>query len=236
MSERPSRSAAFRPGQAISYRNRVRFDRSHVEVPSFVQAMTVIHDRPDELALLHRTGDEHARRNAVLGGPDHFRHKVVSSFLDGWTPERPWGHWRRILLKRPSSDHVTSVFIVEQTGLVDFWYIDISSPLERTATGFDFTEHGLDIVIKPDFSAWKWKDEDELSWSVDLGVYSRAEADELHAIGERAVAEVLADRERLRSWLDWRPDPPWAIAALPRGWDAEDGAVPPVPLSQIPPG
>jgi hypothetical protein len=46
---------SFDPGDGIAWRNCPR-DAARVERPSYVVAMTVVHDTPDELALFRRPG------------------------------------------------------------------------------------------------------------------------------------------------------------------------------------
>ena len=43
------------------------------------------------------------------------------------------------------------------------WYIYLQDPLTRTPIGFDYLDQFLDLVIEPDLSSWRWKDEDELA-------------------------------------------------------------------------
>lgn len=183
--------------------------------------MTVIHDRPDELALLRQPGYPMKRRNAeIAAGPARFRHPGVSRWLTGWSDDPPWQRGRVVVLKQPGSGHAISLFWDDASGSFDFWYIDLIGPVRRRSFGFDFPDHGLDIVVEPDLSRWRWKDDDELEWSVDRGLYTRTEANALYAEGRRAVEGLIADRPRYEHWIDWRPDPAWPVARLPDGWDA----------------
>jgi hypothetical protein len=102
----------------------------------------------------------------------------------------------------------------------DGWYVNLETPLEPTAAGFDFTDQCLDVLIPPDRSTWTWKDEDELEEAVATGIFSPEQATQFRRDGERAVRHLL-DREPPfdREWSDWRPDPAWPLPELPRGWD-----------------
>jgi hypothetical protein len=212
----------FLPGQAIAYRNRIRIDGSRTEDVSFCQAFTVIHDTPEEVALLHRPGEAHWTRNARHAEIAGFRHKPVLGWLEGWSRLSNWGKWRRIVLRGPQPDsgftHAVSLFIIDASDEVDFWYVDLVGPLTRTSTGFDFIEHGIDIVVARDFSSWSWKDEDELEHAVACGSYTANEVIELRAEGERAVKRLIEKRHSLEKWIAWRPPDSWAIALLPPGW------------------
>ncbi len=210
---------AFRPGEAIAWRSRLRIDATRVGHPYHAIAMTVVHDTPRELALFRRPGHPIKRRNAEHAGTAHMRHQPVTRWLDGWADE-VWSRSRVLVLMVPDVRHAISLYWDDASGALDCWYIDLIGPVRRTPVGFDYPEHDLDIVVRPDLSAWEWKDEDELEWAVADGRYTRAEADALHVEGERAVERLLRDRARFERWLDWRPDPTWPLATLPAGWDA----------------
>jgi hypothetical protein len=184
--------------------------------------MTVVHDTPEEVAVFRRPGHQIRIRNAEYDGPQHFRHRRVTRWLDGWR-EETWRQWRVLVLKRPEGEHAISLFWDDKSDELAFFYIDLTSPLRRTRLGFDFIENGLDVVVKPDLSEWHWKDEDELEWAVENGIFTRAEADELYAEGERAVERLRTERDRFDRWREWRPDPSWPLARLPDGWDASAG-------------
>jgi hypothetical protein len=209
----------FAPGDAVAWRNCIRIDESRTHHPSFAIGMTVVRDTPEELILFRRPGYPMRRRNAELADtPAGFRHPTIRRWLDGWREEPAWSRWSVLVLKPPKAHHAISVFRDEATGEVGFWYIDLIGPVRRRPFGFDFPEHGLDVVIPPDLSAWTWKDEDELEFGVQRGIYSRAEADELYEEGRRAVERVMStERSYFERWLDWRPDPAWPIARLPAG-------------------
>lgn len=98
-----------------------------------------------------------------------FRHRRVARWTGGWRADT-WKLFRVLVIRRPSDHHSISLFWREGQEDIEFWYIDLTSPLRRTPTGSDFVEHGLDIVVRPDLSAWTWKDADELEWSVDQGL------------------------------------------------------------------
>src|SRR5260370_26527230 len=70
------------------------------------------------------------------------------------------------------------------------WYVNLEAPWRRTSIGFDSEDHVLDITVADDLSSWSWKDEDELEWSVEAGKYTRTQADEFRAEGERVAAAI----------------------------------------------
>jgi predicted RNA-binding protein associated with RNAse of E/G family len=100
------------------------------------------------------------------------------------------------------------------------WYVNLQTPLVRTRLGFDTTDHVLDVVIPPDRSGWRWKDEAELDEAVALGLFSHEEAAGFRSWGERAVEHVLRRRPPFElEWNGWVPDPAWPMPELPTGWD-----------------
>lgn len=208
----------FHPGEHIAWRCRVRDVDRHDEV-SFVVASRVIADTPDEVITLRRPGDEVRRRVTERRGPAAHRHLLVTSWADAWTADT-WKLFRVLVFKRKAEPHAISVFWQEGSDEVAFWYIDLVSPLHRSPAGYDFVENGLDLVVEPDLRAWKWKDEDELAYAIEQGVYTRAEADGLYAEGLRALERLRAERAVFERWAAWRPDPAWPPATLPAGWDA----------------
>jgi hypothetical protein len=182
-------------------------------------AMRVVQDSPAEVIAVRRPGDMVRRRATERRGPPEHRHRLIVSWGDDWSSD-VWRQYRVLVLKRKADEHAISLFWPDDGDALECWYIDLMSPLHRSAAGFDFVENGLDVVVEPDMGSWKWKDEDELEFAVENGVYTRAEAIELYAEGERAVDRLRRERPAFERWRDWRPDPAWPPSTLPDGWDA----------------
>lgn len=90
------------------------------------------------------------------------------------------------------------------------WYVNLQRPLRPTRFGWDTADDVLDLVVEPDLSAWRWKDEHELREAVELGRFTEEEAEELYREGERALARLEARAWPFdRDWSAWRPDPQW---------------------------
>lgn len=107
----------------------------------------------------------------------------------------------------------------DEAGLFEY-YVNLQTPLARSAAGFDTVEHLLDVEIPPDRSSWSWKDEDELAEAVDRGLFTEEDASWFRYWGERAVEHVLLREPPFdEDWSDWRPDPGWTEATLPANWD-----------------
>ena len=106
------------------------------------------------------------------------------------------------------------------------WYINLQSTLRRTSIGFDAEDHILDIVITND-RVWRWKDEHEMTQAIEAGLFTDADAQRFHEVGERVIEMITARDEPFGDrWLKWSPDPAWHHApALIDGWDViDDGA------------
>jgi predicted RNA-binding protein associated with RNAse of E/G family len=101
------------------------------------------------------------------------------------------------------------------------WYVNLQTPLEPTAIGFDYLDQELDAWVDPDAGTWSWKDEDELERSVAAGIWTDADAERIRREGAAIAADVVERRRPFdRDWPAWRPDPDWPVPELPPGWDA----------------
>jgi predicted RNA-binding protein associated with RNAse of E/G family len=76
----------------------------------------------------------------------------------------------------------------------------------------------LDVVVAPDMSEWRMKDEDELQEFADKGLFSAEWADQVRATAQTALKMLLAREAPFDVlWEDWRPDPGWGIPTLSEG-------------------
>jgi Protein of unknown function (DUF402) len=103
----------------------------------------------------------------------------------------------------------------DEAGTFLGWYVNLQEPLRRSPLGWDTCDQALDICVEPDGS-WRWKDEDELQEAIELGIYSRAEAEAIRAEGERVV--VALDSLLPTGWEQWRPPGDWGPLELPKAW------------------
>jgi predicted RNA-binding protein associated with RNAse of E/G family len=137
-----------------------------------------------------------------------------------------WHHQRILSFAFPDTPY--SVLATWDPGTDEFrgWYVNLQTPLRRTAVGFDTQEHVLDVLISADRSTWSWKDEDELAEAVAAGMFSTEEAERFRAAGERAVEQILLREPPFdEDWEGWRPDPAWPAPELP-----EAVSTAPIPL------
>ena len=86
----PPEPAHFRPGDGIAWRGCIRIDATGTEHPSYANAMTAVHDTPDELALLRRPG--HLLKQRHTWATNYNRSRTGSTFdlqvEGGWTTAR----------------------------------------------------------------------------------------------------------------------------------------------------
>jgi len=141
-------------------------------------------------------------------------------------PDRPWhlrvrerGGFGVLSFAWPDTPYAV-LLLFEPDGSPRSWYVNLQTPLARTAIGFDTVDHALDVLIPLDRSSWTWKDEDELAEAVALGLFTQEDAAGFRYWGERAIERVLLRLPPFdEPWEDWRPDPAWPSPELPPGWD-----------------
>jgi predicted RNA-binding protein associated with RNAse of E/G family len=153
---------------------------------------------------------------------------------DGRPLRLPVGEWR--LEDRPGGRHVLSFAWPEvahavlaswlaETGEFTGWYVNLQDPLRRSAVGFDTTDHVLDVLVLPDRSSWRWKDEDEMEEAVRRGLFDAKAVERFRQEGARAADRLVrGDPPFDLPWESWRPDPGWSSPVLPADWAAAPGA------------
>ncbi|MFB7673202.1 DUF402 domain-containing protein [Kitasatospora purpeofusca] len=95
-------------------------------------------------------------------------------------------------------------------------YVNFERPLVRTSIGIDTLDLLVDLVVGPDLSSWRWKDEDEYAHGRRLGFITDADHRAVDQARERALG-LLQDRAGpfAAPWPAWAPDPAWPLPALP---------------------
>jgi hypothetical protein len=96
------------------------------------------------------------------------------------------------------------------------WYVNFEQPALRTSIGYDTCDLCIDLVVAPDLSSYRWKDEDEYELGRQVGFIE----DALHARIERArerALTLLANRQGpyATDWSAWQRNPSWTLPALP---------------------
>ncbi|MEV0537219.1 DUF402 domain-containing protein [Kitasatospora sp. NPDC050463] len=104
------------------------------------------------------------------------------------------------------------------------WYVNFEHPYRRRpGVGIDTLDLCLDLVIAPDLSTHRWKDQEEYAQARRLGVvddYTHRQVERAHG---RAIT-MLDDRSGpfAGGWPTWAPDTAWPLPEQPD--DADDPA------------
>ena len=131
--------------------------------------------------------------------------------------------WERtdvLFLIIPSESFCTYAMWETGTKNLDCWYVNLQEPIKRTHIGFDTMDNMLDVVISPDMSKWRWKDDDEFAEAQKVGFYSSEKAREIWTQGERAVKLITSERRSMyEKWATWQASPEWGLPKLSPLWD-----------------
>lgn len=184
-----------------------------------VQCGRVVADDDRGLLLWVDVGSATVQRTALDGTPT--RALPIRTELTMPTLLRPatWGPYRTLMLTPPDAAHsVWWSWTAE--GEFAGWYVNLEAPVRRWASGWDYRDHTLDVLVAADRSS-VWKDEDEFAAQTgDPWFWDAEGAARIRAEGKRLIA--LAERGRFPfdgTWCDFRPDPAWSPTALPYWWD-----------------
>ena len=207
-----TQSPYWTPGSKIVYREVWR-GRVWTARP-----VTVVQDTQDLIVLYLCSGARWKFPAPVDGSrerPDLLHHLLSTEswrLIDlTWT----WGD--TLFLVRPGEAHAVHVMWRESDRAFVGWYVNLQEPLRRTPIGFDFMDQDLDIVVGPDLSEWHWKDEESFRRGIEIGLFSDQQVREIHAEGERVIAQIRAKVSPFGDgWEDWVPDPAWPVPELPQ--------------------
>jgi hypothetical protein len=177
--------------------------------------LIVVRDEADIIALYRPVGSVYKRRTGERGGPGG---RLMLRW-DGGHEDVTWSRNRVLVLYNPGAAHTLHLFWDDATEAFLGWYINLEAPWHRTAIGFDTLEQVLDVVLEPDLSSWKLKDDDELDWAVGRAEFTPDEAAAIRAEATRAIDLVLRSVPPYgREWMSWRPAPDWRLPVLPPTW------------------
>ncbi|MFD0351998.1 DUF402 domain-containing protein [Kitasatospora aburaviensis] len=100
------------------------------------------------------------------------------------------------------------------------WYVNFEKPYQRRPGGIDTLDLCLDLVVAPDLSSHRWKDQEEYVQVHRLGVIDDYLYRQVEQARRRAIA-MLDDRAGpfAAGWPTWTPDPAWTLPVLPDGAD-----------------
>lgn len=187
-----------------------------------VTPMVLVEDRPDRTLL-------YVPRGTRFLAPADSSGRVTRSICEE-VAVRP-DHWRdHAALHIVPDGAAFAVTVRWRRSFDDFagFYVNVQEPLRRTNIGFDSMDQTLDVLIAPDRSEIRVKDEDELDDAARHGFFSVTEVTEIRAAARTATEMVLGRVPPLdEPWHLWRPDPTWSAPQLPDDWGS-------VPLSPSP--
>jgi hypothetical protein len=174
----------------------------------------VVQDTDEQIALYWRAGT-HWKDVEEHGTPQEILSSKIPILVD-----LIWDKTDVLMLAAPDESH--AVWIMWEQGHVKLncWYINLETPFRRTPVGIDIMDQELDIIISPDRSTWRWKDEKAFEALVVGGVFSVEEARAIRAEGERVIQRALTGEAPFCvGWEIWMPPKEWKIPQLPQGWD-----------------
>ncbi len=181
----------------------------------------VVEDRPDLLVVWCPQGTV---RKVPTPPPGHVPASTRGERLASCLAREEWvlvDHvWdvSTLMLMEPGALHATWVSFLasgEQWG----WYVNLQRPFARTARGVTTMDLALDVLIAPDCSEWRWKDEDEFQLLIDGGLLDAAEAEAVRSEALRVIARAEAGEPPFsEDWPSYSPDPAWTIPTLPDSW------------------
>lgn len=201
-------SDRWQPGDVVVLRG-VGFGKLWFAMPA-----RVVQDLPERIALFWREGTHWKDVS------DHPLGREVLTLRKAELIDLTWTETDVLLLAGPGEAH--TIWAMREAGQAQLrcWYVNLQTPERRTSIGFDAMDQELDIVITPDLSAWRWKDEDKFERMAAEGVFSTDEARAIRAEGERVIREMRAGEPPFgEGWERWSPPPAWQIPELPPGWD-----------------
>ena len=206
--------AHWAPGEQILWRYRENAgERFHIARP-----VTVVRDDSELLAVWLASGTQCVKPVLADGRSPHTE-PLESRYTKPRTVQHDrWFGTGVLKLARPGDPW--SVWLFWDPGWqFKNWYVNLEAPLARWAGGVDSEDHFLDICVYPDRS-WGWRDEDEFAQAQQDGLMDARLADRVREAGRSALEVIGAWGPPFSDdWQHWRPDPSWAVPALPEDWD-----------------
>jgi hypothetical protein len=203
----------FAPGQTIAR----RYFKRHIN--TWVQAARVVADDEHGLLLWQAEGSDYLMYRDAAGRSIQ---DVPVDEIDARLIPTTWRSTSVLMLQPP--DVAYSVWWFFRNGRFDGWYVNLETPYVRWQDGIDTVDHALDLVVHPDLTL-EWKDEDEFTARTDHPWYwSAGEAAEIRATAQRLAKTAATGTYPFDgTFCDFTPDPAWAPARLPAGWDRPRG-------------
>ncbi|HEX3590268.1 MAG TPA: DUF402 domain-containing protein [Pseudonocardiaceae bacterium] len=148
-------------------------------------------------------------------GDDAVRKQAIPNLAAGTWELGDWTWRDTTLVSRFASGDHFSVHRFLSGGPAE-WYVNFERPYRRTPIGIDTFDLLVDLVVSPDLSSHRWKDEDEYAQGRRLGLID----DATHAHVDHARERVLgllaaAEGPFAEDWSGFRPEPHWPLPVLP---------------------
>lgn len=154
-----------------------------------------------------RTGDESARDQAV---PNQSAGRWE---LGEWT----WGDTTLVIRLTPGEYFSVQRFTGPGRAHEDGgFYVNFERPFRRTAIGIDTADLGLDLLVAPDLSSHRWKDEREYAHARRVGLIDEATHQEVERARQRVLGMIDDGIGPFAGdWRSVRVAADWAIPELP---------------------
>ena len=165
----------------------------------YVFPATIVCDDDDVIGLFQHTGSICKKRTGKRGGPGG--RNMLPGGWDGGYSDREWTGRSNLHLHKMGSGHtVIRSWDPDQQRFAG-WYVNLEAEWVRTPIGFDTRELILDVTVADDLSSWCLKDEDELQWAQDEGIFSDIQQMILDNSND---AEVQTTQKRISAHLRGR--------------------------------
>ncbi len=134
--------------------------------------------------------------------------------------ELTWHGGGALYLSRPGAPYMVIGFRSDDNARLAMWYVNLQDPLRRTPLGFDYLDQELDIIISPDLSDYRWKDEESFAELQRRERIAPAKAARLRAAGEELIRQRHSASSLFQQgWEHWSPPAQWGVPTLPSRWD-----------------
>lgn len=174
----------------------------------------IVQDTDDLIALFWQAGTHNKVPGWRLSAQDLLAREQLELVDSTWTRTDV------LMLVKPGDSHSVELMWDGKTGEFLCWYVNLQKPLYRTPISFDTMDFALDVVISPDKSKWRWKDEDEFAEMIALDLISAVDGQALRTEGESVIRLAKQNQPPFcDGWENWSPPNDWPIPAFPTDWD-----------------
>lgn len=179
----------------------------------------VVKDSLDETVITALPGAERMIEKHYPKGKNNGKRRWDFKHEDWELENFSWHTTRALQILNPGNFFSTMYFWDDASGKFLYYYINFQTPFKKNGLILDTLDLDLDLIIHPDFS-FEWKDLDDYQKAIEAGLILPEWIDKI----EIAKEEIFSKLERRDypfdgSWINWTPDPNWAIPRLPEKWN-----------------